>query len=125
MIQLLEAGQRLPQPETCTIDLYALLLECWLLEPDSRPSFHSISLRLEAMLQDPLRFILTTVSAHVGPLGGWTDIGRPSFQSGGDGWVLLDHHSSLRGARCIFVRSSFQSGARCVFVRSSFQSGGG
>jgi len=35
----------------------------WLREPESRPTFENIAFRLEDMLLDPLRYILTTVCA--------------------------------------------------------------
>lgn len=60
ILTMLDQGHRLDQPLTCTIDIYAMLLECWLRDPDSRPTFSELAWKLEEMLQDPLRFILTT-----------------------------------------------------------------
>ena len=35
----LEDGERLPQPESCTDDLYLLLIRCWSFESSERPTF--------------------------------------------------------------------------------------
>ncbi|CAJ0963890.1 unnamed protein product, partial [Mesorhabditis belari] len=32
-------GQRLAQPSNCSVDLYGVLLRCWVSNPDSRPTF--------------------------------------------------------------------------------------
>ena len=75
---MLNSGKRLTQPVTCTIDLYQLMLECkliahtittelmhhavgWLLDPESRPPFDELAVRLREMVEDPCRYILTVV----------------------------------------------------------------
>lgn len=49
-----------PSLAAVKILVFANFSSGWLPEPDSRPNFTDISQRLENMLQDPLRFILTT-----------------------------------------------------------------
>ncbi|EDQ91283.1 uncharacterized protein MONBRDRAFT_2660, partial [Monosiga brevicollis MX1] len=39
VMRVVVAGERLPQTELCSDDLYALLLKCWDVKPDRRPSF--------------------------------------------------------------------------------------
>ncbi|KAL0831943.1 hypothetical protein ABMA28_001454 [Loxostege sticticalis] len=38
----IDAGYRMPAPEGCAEDVYALMLRCWEYEPDKRPHFHQI-----------------------------------------------------------------------------------
>ncbi|XP_054135016.1 tyrosine-protein kinase FRK [Melozone crissalis] len=47
VIQLLDNGYRLPQPETCPAPLYGMMEKCWNAEPDERPTFDSLSDQLE------------------------------------------------------------------------------
>ncbi|NXX68203.1 FRK kinase, partial [Spizella passerina] len=47
VIQLLDNGYRLPQPETCPAPLYRMMEKCWNAEPDERPTFDSLSDQLE------------------------------------------------------------------------------
>ncbi|KAM3966985.1 tyrosine-protein kinase Fer isoform 3-T3 [Aphomia sociella] len=38
----IDTGYRMPAPEGCTEDVYALMLRCWEYEPEKRPHFHQI-----------------------------------------------------------------------------------
>nr|XP_012549644.2 tyrosine-protein kinase Fer isoform X1 [Bombyx mori] len=38
----IDTGYRMPAPEGCPEDVYALMLRCWEYEPDKRPHFHQI-----------------------------------------------------------------------------------
>jgi len=55
---LLERGERLSQPDTCTIDVYKIMLNCWMAEADSRPSFKELADNFAKMAQDPVRFLV-------------------------------------------------------------------
>ncbi|KJE95989.1 TKL protein kinase, variant 2 [Capsaspora owczarzaki ATCC 30864] len=46
-----EAGGRLPMPETCMLELYNIMMSCWNLSPEQRPSFSQLVQSLTA-LQD-------------------------------------------------------------------------
>ncbi|NXQ01526.1 FRK kinase, partial [Vidua macroura] len=48
VIQLLDNGYRLPQPETCPAPLYKMMEQCWSAEADERPTFEDLSERLES-----------------------------------------------------------------------------
>lgn len=60
-------GQRLPQLHCVDDDLYQLMLQCWQLDLDERPTFQEIAHILENMLEEstvrvhcrrcPLKFI--------------------------------------------------------------------
>ncbi|NXN80954.1 FRK kinase, partial [Bombycilla garrulus] len=50
VIQKLDEGYRLPQPERCPAPLYEMMLECWRAEADQRPTFEVLSKQLEGFL---------------------------------------------------------------------------
>lgn len=56
--ELLVKGERLQQPPICTIDVYMLMVKCWLEDDNSRPSFKQLSDELKSMLLDPQRYLV-------------------------------------------------------------------
>uniref|UniRef100_A0A8C8LNB8 Receptor protein-tyrosine kinase n=1 Tax=Oncorhynchus tshawytscha TaxID=74940 RepID=A0A8C8LNB8_ONCTS len=56
--ELLEGGERLPQPLICTIDVYMIMVKCWMIEPDSRPKFKELVTEFSAMARDPPRYVV-------------------------------------------------------------------
>ncbi|XP_064646613.1 epidermal growth factor receptor-like isoform X2 [Lineus longissimus] len=57
---LLEKGERLPQPSICTIDVYMIMIKCWMLDAESRPSFRELADEFEKMARDPGRYLVIT-----------------------------------------------------------------
>ncbi|XP_061565171.1 receptor tyrosine-protein kinase erbB-2 isoform X2 [Cololabis saira] len=55
---VLEGGERLPQPPICTIDIYMIMVKCWMINPDSRPKFKDLVLDFSAMARDPPRYLV-------------------------------------------------------------------
>ncbi|XP_074662083.1 epidermal growth factor receptor-like [Tubulanus polymorphus] len=55
---LLEKGERLPQPLICTIDVYMIMIKCWMLDAESRPSFKELGDEFEKMARDPGRYLV-------------------------------------------------------------------
>lgn len=55
---LLEKGERLPQPTICTIDVYMLMVKCWMIDPESRPSFKELAEEFAKMARDPGRYLV-------------------------------------------------------------------
>ncbi|NXF95796.1 FRK kinase, partial [Eubucco bourcierii] len=51
VIQMLDSGYRLPQPETCPTPLYQLMLQCWCAEPGERPTFEVLCEHLDDYFQ--------------------------------------------------------------------------
>ncbi|XP_066482769.1 tyrosine-protein kinase Srms [Tiliqua scincoides] len=41
-IQQITRGYRLPRPNTCSPEMYSIMLDCWNSNPEDRPSFHSL-----------------------------------------------------------------------------------
>ncbi|XP_020795396.1 protein-tyrosine kinase 6b [Boleophthalmus pectinirostris] len=44
------SGYRMPRPNKCPEFLYAIMLECWNAEPESRPTFRSLKQRLDSKI---------------------------------------------------------------------------
>jgi len=55
---LLAKGERLPQPSICTIDVYMMMIKCWMLDADSRPGFKELSEEFAKMSRDPGRYLV-------------------------------------------------------------------
>ncbi|XP_047185665.1 melanoma receptor tyrosine-protein kinase-like isoform X2 [Scophthalmus maximus] len=55
---VLERGDRLPQPPVCTIDVYMIMVKCWMIEPSSRPRFRELTLEFSKMARDPSRYLV-------------------------------------------------------------------
>ncbi|XP_029893685.1 tyrosine-protein kinase FRK [Aquila chrysaetos chrysaetos] len=51
VIQMLDKGYRLPQPETCPAPLYRLMLQCWSAEAGGRPTFEALCGQLESYFE--------------------------------------------------------------------------
>lgn len=66
MCEFLQQGERLAQPEICTLDIYMLIIKCWMLDPESRPSFKELVDELCRMRQDPPRYLVIQVSPSPG-----------------------------------------------------------
>lgn len=47
VIQCLELGYRMPRPELCPPELYAVMLKCWQNNPEERPTFEYLQSTLE------------------------------------------------------------------------------
>ncbi|KAM8967049.1 epidermal growth factor receptor [Pelodytes ibericus] len=55
---ILEKGERLPQPPICTIDVYMIMVKCWMIDADSRPKFRELSAEFTKMARDPTRYLV-------------------------------------------------------------------
>ncbi|XP_078737754.1 epidermal growth factor receptor-like [Lampetra fluviatilis] len=56
--ELLEKGERLPQPPICTIDVYMIMVKCWMIDADSRPRFRELATEFSKMARDPQRYLV-------------------------------------------------------------------
>ncbi|XP_053715073.1 melanoma receptor tyrosine-protein kinase-like isoform X2 [Synchiropus splendidus] len=65
---VLERGERLPQPPVCTIDVYMIMVKCWMIEPSSRPTFRELIVEFTRMAQDPPRYLAVQVMMSQGEL---------------------------------------------------------
>lgn len=51
MVQFIEKGKRLRQPEKCPATVYRVMMQCWAAEPDKRPTFQKLNQHFQ---EDPL-----------------------------------------------------------------------
>lgn len=70
---LLMNGYRMQRPAACSLAMYHLMLACWELSPDKRPSFKSLTHKLEQLLQSNATYLEldkteTSPTSHVGYL---------------------------------------------------------
>ncbi|XP_054639834.1 receptor tyrosine-protein kinase erbB-3-like [Dunckerocampus dactyliophorus] len=55
---LLEKGERLSQPPICTIDVYMVMVKCWMIDENVRPTFKELASEFTRMARDPLRYLV-------------------------------------------------------------------
>uniref|UniRef100_A0A3P9CZP6 Receptor protein-tyrosine kinase n=1 Tax=Maylandia zebra TaxID=106582 RepID=A0A3P9CZP6_9CICH len=55
---VLGRGERLPQPPICTIDVYMIMVKCWMIDPSSRPRFKELMVEFSKMASDPSRYLV-------------------------------------------------------------------
>ncbi|XP_044760747.1 epidermal growth factor receptor isoform X2 [Coccinella septempunctata] len=55
--EILEKGERLPQPSVASIDIYMVMIKCWMLDAESRPSFKELVDEFSKMARDPGRYL--------------------------------------------------------------------
>ncbi|XP_041823453.1 melanoma receptor tyrosine-protein kinase-like isoform X2 [Melanotaenia boesemani] len=55
---VLERGERLPQPPICTIDVYMIMVKCWMIDPCCRPRFRELVGEFSQMARDPSRYLV-------------------------------------------------------------------
>ncbi|XGW22955.1 hypothetical protein V3C99_005303 [Haemonchus contortus] len=47
VLQQIDAGYRMPCPQSCPVELYDLMCQCWRAEPEKRPTFETLQWKLE------------------------------------------------------------------------------
>ncbi|KAA0704734.1 Epidermal growth factor receptor [Triplophysa tibetana] len=55
---ILEKGERLPQPNICTIDVYMIMVKCWMIDAECRPHFLELVTEFSRMARDPTRYLV-------------------------------------------------------------------
>uniref|UniRef100_A0A8C7F2T1 Receptor protein-tyrosine kinase n=1 Tax=Oncorhynchus kisutch TaxID=8019 RepID=A0A8C7F2T1_ONCKI len=55
---LLEKGERLSQPHICTIDVYMVMVKCWMIDENVRPTFKELANEFTRMARDPPRYLV-------------------------------------------------------------------
>lgn len=55
---LLEKGERLSQPHICTIDVYMVMVKCWMIDENIRPTFKELASDFTRMARDPPRYLV-------------------------------------------------------------------
>uniref|UniRef100_A0A3Q1H793 Receptor protein-tyrosine kinase n=1 Tax=Anabas testudineus TaxID=64144 RepID=A0A3Q1H793_ANATE len=65
---LLEKGERLSQPQICTIDVYMVMVKCWMIDENVRPTFKELANEFTRMARDPPRYLVVKDSAPDEPV---------------------------------------------------------
>ena len=52
VLEQLEKGEYLPKPKNCSEELYQIMLKCWNLEPEERPSFSQLHRHINSLFPD-------------------------------------------------------------------------
>lgn len=63
--ELLENGERLPQPAICSIDVYLIMIKCWMIDAECRPGFTELADEFNKMSKDPGRYLATPNDRHL------------------------------------------------------------
>uniref|UniRef100_A0AAY4APJ6 Receptor protein-tyrosine kinase n=1 Tax=Denticeps clupeoides TaxID=299321 RepID=A0AAY4APJ6_9TELE len=66
--ELLEEGERLPQPLICTRDLYEVMVKCWMIEPEERPKFRELVTEFSNMAKDPSHYVIIQNDDQMSPV---------------------------------------------------------
>lgn len=61
----IETGTKLKQPDICSLDVYIILLECWGLNADARPTFKQLAETFAAKARDPGRYLVIPGDKHM------------------------------------------------------------
>uniref|UniRef100_A0A8D0D8D3 Receptor protein-tyrosine kinase n=1 Tax=Sander lucioperca TaxID=283035 RepID=A0A8D0D8D3_SANLU len=64
---LLEKGERLSQPQICTIDVYMVMVKCWMIDENVRPTFKELANEFTRMARDPPRYLVIKVRKDLAP----------------------------------------------------------
>uniref|UniRef100_A0A672LC74 Receptor protein-tyrosine kinase n=1 Tax=Sinocyclocheilus grahami TaxID=75366 RepID=A0A672LC74_SINGR len=66
---LLEKGERLAQPQICTIDVYMVMVKCWMIDENVRPTFKELANEFTRMARDPPRYLVVKMRAQRRKMG--------------------------------------------------------
>uniref|UniRef100_A0A8C9W6A1 Receptor protein-tyrosine kinase n=1 Tax=Scleropages formosus TaxID=113540 RepID=A0A8C9W6A1_SCLFO len=66
---LLEKGERLAQPHICTIDVYMVMVKCWMIDENVRPTFKELASEFTRMARDPPRYLVMNSHQRRAQLG--------------------------------------------------------
>uniref|UniRef100_A0A8C9QZL9 receptor protein-tyrosine kinase n=1 Tax=Scleropages formosus TaxID=113540 RepID=A0A8C9QZL9_SCLFO len=62
---LLEKGERLAQPHICTIDVYMVMVKCWMIDENVRPTFKELASEFTRMARDPPRYLVMNMESSL------------------------------------------------------------
>uniref|UniRef100_A0A5K3FKI9 receptor protein-tyrosine kinase n=1 Tax=Mesocestoides corti TaxID=53468 RepID=A0A5K3FKI9_MESCO len=116
LIHHLESGLRLNQPSTVSLDLYALMVECWQEDPERRPEFGELFQRVSFMQLDAERFL----SFEPGRSRLWSDSGLTASTSDAFATSLLNTESISTTNTSTINRSKLSSETLAITATSSY-----
>uniref|UniRef100_A0AAR2IGI5 Receptor protein-tyrosine kinase n=1 Tax=Pygocentrus nattereri TaxID=42514 RepID=A0AAR2IGI5_PYGNA len=113
---LLEKGERLAQPQICTIDVYMVMVKCWMIDENIRPTFKELANEFTRMARDPPRYLVVKLWSQRKRLGS----GRTTSESSeGRGTIVdVDIISQTGSMRRGYSRGDSAYTSNCVSVAS-------
>ncbi|KAK5648851.1 hypothetical protein RI129_003743 [Pyrocoelia pectoralis] len=57
MLSILRSGYRMECPKNCSLELYAIMRQCWRDSAKERPTFHDLKLMIEELLESDNRYV--------------------------------------------------------------------
>ncbi|NP_001369735.1 receptor tyrosine-protein kinase erbB-2 isoform bb precursor [Homo sapiens] len=124
---LLEKGERLPQPPICTIDVYMIMVKCWMIDSECRPRFRELVSEFSRMARDPQRFVVIQ-NEDLGPASPLDSTFYRSLLEDDDMGDLVDAEEYLVPQQGFFCPDPAPGAGGMVHHRhrsSSTRSGGG
>ena len=100
---LLEKGERLPQPAICTIDLYMILVKCWQVNADSRPVFKELAEQFAKMSRDPARYLV---------VAGDKLMRLPSYTTQDEKELIRNLAANMGGSEAVIVADEYLNPGR-------------
>ncbi|CAH0768676.1 unnamed protein product [Bemisia tabaci] len=108
--ELLEKGDRLSQPRIATIEVYLVMIKCWMLDAESRPSFKDLADDFAKMARDPGRYLVIQGDKHL-RLPSYSsqdekDVIHPTQTEVVDGATDSEEYLQPKGTRVVPVRDN-------------------
>ncbi|TRZ07672.1 hypothetical protein HGM15179_019435, partial [Zosterops borbonicus] len=76
---LLEKGERLSQPHICTIDVYMVMVKCWMIDENIRPTFKELANEFTRMARDPPRYLVIKSPSLLSAPAGYIPMNQPGL----------------------------------------------
>ncbi|XP_061715477.1 epidermal growth factor receptor isoform X1 [Cydia pomonella] len=116
---LIENGLKLPQPSICTLDIYCIMVSCWMLDAESRPTFKQLADTFAEMARDPGRYLV---------IPGDKFMRLPSYSSQDEKELIRNLSSAMEGPESLveadeYLQPKFKSGAGTVTSNSATSAG--
>uniref|UniRef100_A0A3Q0S9P4 Receptor protein-tyrosine kinase n=1 Tax=Amphilophus citrinellus TaxID=61819 RepID=A0A3Q0S9P4_AMPCI len=119
---LLEKGERLSQPHICTIDVYMVMVKCWMIDENVRPTFKELASDFTRMARDPPRYLVIKrrnsteehqlTSDFIGDIRAVHDQGEPAKGIGRYEYMDIRHSDSTEGDESSQERRGSQTSAK-------------
>lgn len=61
LVKKILSGIRLSKPPMATLPVYNVLIRCWLVDPDARPTFKDLNLDFAKFAMEPIKYLAIKV----------------------------------------------------------------
>uniref|UniRef100_A0A8B9LWN5 Receptor protein-tyrosine kinase n=1 Tax=Astyanax mexicanus TaxID=7994 RepID=A0A8B9LWN5_ASTMX len=119
--EVLEKGERLSQPHICTIDVYMVMVKCWMIDENVRPTFKELASEFTRMARDPPRYLVIKATLAPSSPAGYLPM-TPSVE--GSVHTVWPSRSRLNSARTVSESSEGRGTVRDMEMNEDFTSAG-